>query len=424
VPKLPTPPPAPVELPSPTDVSLPPIDSGGVGRDPAGAVVDGADGDPVGEAQRVLGSLDSRAAPRPGATELAKLPPAERRRLIRRAFDVPLRERRLRQLRTTIRRYGGCLRMLSYRGRRVLELRAGLLGGDPLSRRAIGHRIGASPRAVARLERSSLRDLIEAGERGACVGGSAATAFSEQAGGSDTSVSTIPDEDGGGSKPSPEGGVLADSSEGGSSPSLDLNDGQESPAETLLFFLLTLLALLGPLTAIAIASRRRAAGGPALAGAGERPLLFLDVDGVIVVGVGYVPGGTGARVRELANRFDLVWATGWEHRANTHLLSPLGLSEELPTLTFDGKARFGSSTWKTKPVKAYAGDRPIAWLDDNFVARHELWAAHRSAPTLLVRVDSSVGLTPEHVERLLRWADSLAPSQVATLDAKRRVRAG
>ncbi|HYI79906.1 MAG TPA: HAD domain-containing protein [Thermoleophilaceae bacterium] len=394
-------------------------------------------------AEHALARAGLVAASLPSRSELAKLPPAERRDLIRRAFDTPLRERPLRQLRRTIRQYGGCMRALSQRGRTVLELRAGLFGRDPASRRSIGRRIGASPRTVMRLERSSLRRLIEAGENGLCVGGSAATAFGGTGDGSDSSEGARPDRGGGSAddnRLSPAGDVLADAREGG--PGIDLGDGEEGPAETMLFFVLALLVLLGPLAVVTIASRRRTTRDAALArAAGQRPLLFLDVDGVIVldpllagiphdrrrvwrVGFDYVPDRAGPLVRELATRFDIVWATGWEHRANADLLRPLGLREPLPVLTFGENARFGSSTWKTKPVKAYADNRPAAWLDDNFVASHKRWAARRPAPTLLVRVDSRVGLTADHVQRLIRWADSLAPAHVAEPVAKRRLLSG
>jgi len=290
-----------------------------------------------------------------------------------------------------------------------------------------------------------MRRLIDAGDRGLCVGGSAATAFGGLAEDSDGPAALVPrgsDSGGGVTTLAPAGDVLADAHSGGSpSPFLDLGDGEQGPAETLLFFLAALLAVLGPLAAIAIATRRRAddAATP-LRDAGERPLLFLDVDGVIVldpfsdgvppgriraspVGLSYVPDRAGALVRKLATRFDIVWATGWGHRANAGLSDRLELAEQLPVLTFGKKARFGSSKWKIKPVKEYAGNRPAAWLDDNFVARHERWAAHRTAPTLLVRVDSRVGLTPEQVERLLDWADGLARSQAAQPNGDRRLRA-
>ena len=360
----------------------------------------------------------------PSPAELAKLPPAQRREIVRQIWDTPLRKQRLRQLRTAIAEYQGCLDMLSTRGQRTLLMRAGV-GRAPATRRVVARRLGTSLRGAVRIERSALRRLVGAGERGLCGGGGSGGAggvLGDGQGASGDAAGTSADSAGGDRDGvTPIGDVLADVHEGG--PGVDLGDGEEGSTETLLFFL---LALLGPLAAIALASRRRAANGAAAA-ADERPVLFLDVDGVIALspfssalppgrvqqlalGSTHVSDRTGELLRELATRFELVWATGWEHHANSSLLSPLGLEEELPTLTFGKKARHGSSKWKIKSVDEYAGDRPAAWLDDNFVARHERWAAHRSAPTLLVRVDSRVGLAPEHVDRLMRWADRVAPA--------------
>ena len=157
---------------------------------------------------------------------------------------------------------------------------------------------------------------------------------------------------------------------------------------------------------------------------GERPLLFLDVDGVLALsplapspppgnvhyfGIGalYVPDRAGELVRELERHFELVWATGWEHRANQSLRLLLGLTEELPVISFGGKARFGSSDWKTKAISRYAGNRPAAWLDDNFDPSHEEWAERRKAPTLLIPVDTGSGLAEEHVASLIEWADDV-----------------
>ena len=159
----------------------------------------------------------------------------------------------------------------------------------------------------------------------------------------------------------------------------------------------------------------------------QRPILFVDVDGVISLfgftpGAGQLPGplhwvdgvahcipdDVGARLVTLAERFDLVWATGWEERANEHLPHILKLPfRDLPCLAFDGRAVFGSAHWKVDAIDEYAADRPAAWIDDNLDESCIDWAEKRDAPTLLVETSPSEGLTDEHVAQLLRWADEL-----------------
>jgi hypothetical protein len=159
----------------------------------------------------------------------------------------------------------------------------------------------------------------------------------------------------------------------------------------------------------------------------DRPILFVDVDGVIslfgfsprvdslpgplhwIDGVAHcIPPEVGARLVRLAERFELVWATGWEERANEHLPHLLALPfGDLPSLTFDGRAVFGSAHWKLEALDEYARDRPAAWVDDNIDETCAAWAAGRSAPTLIVETEPSVGLTDEHVEQLLAWADDV-----------------
>jgi HAD domain in Swiss Army Knife RNA repair proteins len=155
--------------------------------------------------------------------------------------------------------------------------------------------------------------------------------------------------------------------------------------------------------------------------------LFLDVDGVIslfgfapgagdlpgplhwIDGIAHcIPGDVGERLVTLAERFELVWATGWEERANEHLLHILGLPfDDLPYLTFDGRAVFGSAHWKVDAIDAYARNRPAAWIDDNIDETCASWAKRREPPTLIVETDPAVGLTDEHVSTLIGWADEL-----------------
>jgi HAD domain in Swiss Army Knife RNA repair proteins len=159
----------------------------------------------------------------------------------------------------------------------------------------------------------------------------------------------------------------------------------------------------------------------------QAPILFVDVDGVISLfdfppeleqlpgplhrvdgSVHCIPPAIGARLRRLSTRFELVWATGWEERANEHLPAILELEQRtLPTLLFAEPAVFGTAQWKLDAIDGYAGDRPAAWIDDSLDDVCLAWAEARRAPTLVVRTESPVGLTDDHVEGLLSWAERL-----------------
>jgi hypothetical protein len=160
----------------------------------------------------------------------------------------------------------------------------------------------------------------------------------------------------------------------------------------------------------------------------NRPVLFVDVDGVISL-FGFQPSGrppgafhsidgiihcigadAAPRLARLAEHYELVWATGWEEKANEYLVHLLEMPAELPVLTFDGRAVFGSSHWKVDAIDEYARGRPAAWIDDNLDDQAEEWASSRAEPTLLVRTQAAHGITDEDVERLLRWADRVSPA--------------
>jgi hypothetical protein len=161
---------------------------------------------------------------------------------------------------------------------------------------------------------------------------------------------------------------------------------------------------------------------------GDRPLLAVDIDGVISL-FGFdqplepgkidpekAPGEfhlidgmlhcisleAGSRLNRLAESYELVWASGWEDRANGRLPGIIGVPE-LPYLTFDGRAQFGTAHWKLEALEEYAGDRPLAWIDDSLDRSCHEWAEQRDAPTLLVPTESDVGLTEAHVEALEAW---------------------
>jgi hypothetical protein len=156
-----------------------------------------------------------------------------------------------------------------------------------------------------------------------------------------------------------------------------------------------------------------------------KPILAVDVDGVIslfdfeqprapaetrfevIDGVVHcISIGAGEQLHRLGEHFELLWATGWEARANERLGALLDLPE-LPYLTFDGKARFGSSHWKLGPLERYSQGRPLAWVDDCLGDACVSWARQRPEPTLLVSTAPHRGLEESHVETLELWARSL-----------------
>jgi len=156
-----------------------------------------------------------------------------------------------------------------------------------------------------------------------------------------------------------------------------------------------------------------------------RPILAVDVDGVIsLFGFDEPPAPAearfelidgmvhcisltaGKRLLRLVEHYDLVWATGWEEKANYYLPTMLGLPE-LPHLSFDGAARFGSAHWKLGPLDEYGKGRPLAWIDDNFDESCYEWAQERPEPTLLVPTEAHTGLGEVETEALAGWARGL-----------------
>lgn len=147
----------------------------------------------------------------------------------------------------------------------------------------------------------------------------------------------------------------------------------------------------------------------------DRPLLLLDVDGVLVVVPGLsddvgsdpaltLPPGAGEWFAQLAEAFDIVWATTWIDMANRVVAPRLGLPP-LPAIAFRLDAR--APTSKLRSVIDSVGDRPCAWLDDDLHEDADTWAAGREVPTLLIHVEGGTGLTRRHVDRLLGWAAML-----------------
>lgn len=157
----------------------------------------------------------------------------------------------------------------------------------------------------------------------------------------------------------------------------------------------------------------------------SRPILAVDIDGVIslfgaeekpdraftklelVDGVPHLISlPCGDRLQRLSEHFELVWASGWEDKANFYLPHILGVPE-LPHVTFDGTVRAGAAHWKVGPLDEYGRGRAMAWIDDNFDQSCYEWAEQREEPTLLVPTETHLGLEEAHVEALRQWALAL-----------------
>lgn len=177
-----------------------------------------------------------------------------------------------------------------------------------------------------------------------------------------------------------------------------------------------------------------------------KPILLLDVDGVLnpldaedlslfdpledVVGAWatqaevYHSKHNHVRLEVLQLRFDLVWCTGWEDRAND-VVGPVHGLPKLDVVRFDSMTLGGvhlpptfsgqewlesTSCWKLPWVASWLerhDNPPVAWVDDQIEQGDLEWANRRNVagqPTFLVRPDPTKGLTDEHVRHLMQWA--------------------
>jgi len=175
----------------------------------------------------------------------------------------------------------------------------------------------------------------------------------------------------------------------------------------------------------------RASRGLELEPAADRPLLLVDIDGVISLFGGtespsgnpfagragsfhsidgmphFLSSTAAAHLLDLQRHFELAWCSGWEEKANEHLPHLLGLPPGLPFLRFERSVGRANAHWKLAAIDEFAGVRTLAWIDDALNRACHEWAAARSAPTLLVQTEPDRGLTEREAELLGAWAREL-----------------
>lgn len=150
----------------------------------------------------------------------------------------------------------------------------------------------------------------------------------------------------------------------------------------------------------------------------ERPLAFIDIDGVLNRccsnsqakrrGLARFHGWSAGqrwplwldaddrgRIERLSEVFDPAWGTTWEHDAWTEVGSRLGLRQfDVVAITNPGEHS------KAPGVVHAAGGRPFVWFDDDALACE----IDADQPHLVIEVDPVQGLTDEHIDMALFWA--------------------
>lgn len=148
-----------------------------------------------------------------------------------------------------------------------------------------------------------------------------------------------------------------------------------------------------------------------------RPLVFLDVDGVVALEdpevpvevhtvsahgrwrrTIQVPSGARDTLAELGRGADCVWASAWSHTAHPALRAALDLpAQPWPWVPVQ--------LHKLGALRAFAAGRPWAWVDDGI---DDLGVLPDPPDGVLVRVDPHRGITDVSVPALLARLAQLA----------------
>jgi hypothetical protein len=109
----------------------------------------------------------------------------------------------------------------------------------------------------------------------------------------------------------------------------------------------------------------------------------------------------------------MAWATTWAEDANTMIGPVIGLPE-LPVIDFGGGQPGALPGWKYPSVSAYAQDRPLVWLDDDFQISEYAQAKAQflnwrdgHAATLLLQINPAIGITETDMLTVAEWVKAL-----------------
>jgi hypothetical protein len=149
--------------------------------------------------------------------------------------------------------------------------------------------------------------------------------------------------------------------------------------------------------------------GPGASWAERRPSegSFHSIEGI----PHFLSSIAAAHLLALCASFELVWASGWEEKAEEYLPHLLDLPSGLPFLRFERSVGRSNAHWKLDAIEAHAAGRALAWVDDALNDDCHRWAEGRTAPTLLVQTEPERGLTAREAQRLEAWAAGLAGAE-------------
>lgn len=157
----------------------------------------------------------------------------------------------------------------------------------------------------------------------------------------------------------------------------------------------------------------------------ERPILLLDVDGVLNCSgespwpdakttwpqVRHEWGASRCRVTTsprigdalLSLDVEIRWLTTWGHDANRRISPRAGLPQRLPVAGVPVESDHGKMRWKVDVVvDTVKLGRFVIWVDDDAERQleDEIRSRAAGAELLVLRTDPQTGLTPDEVEHL------------------------
>lgn len=112
--------------------------------------------------------------------------------------------------------------------------------------------------------------------------------------------------------------------------------------------------------------------------------------------------GIADMLKDIDQRARMVWATSWEQMAHDELAPVLGCGHDWPYMVMRGSHQ--SSKW---PLVQQVPDHvALVWIDDSAIPPSaNRWAAQRSGPTLLIRPDPATGLSITQQKRVIAFIE-------------------